>query len=64
MAWLDVYVLCAKRDLETVARFRARWLDGMSEAAEDYEFPLYADAPEATYSSPWELCDRLVREPA
>lgn len=63
MVWLDVYVLCGARDLETVKRFRARWLGGMSEASEDYVFPRYAEPPEATYVSPWELCERLVREP-
>lgn len=64
MVWLDVYVLCGARDLETVERFRTCWLGGMSEASEDYVFPRYAEPPETTYVSPWELCERLVREPA
>jgi hypothetical protein len=61
---VDIYVLCPRRDLETVARFRERWLDGMSEAAEDYPFPGFPAPPETTYDSPWTLAERLVREPS
>ena len=64
MILLDVYVLCPRRDLKTVARFRERWLDSMTEAADGYDFPGFPEPLEATYASPWELCERLVREPA
>lgn len=64
MILLDVYVLCPRRDLEAVARFRERWLDGMSEAEDGYDFPRYPGPPEVTYASPWELSERLVGEPA
>jgi hypothetical protein len=61
---LDLYALAGERSREAVRRFRDQWLTGFEESAVDYEFPQYSDRPDTVYSSPWELIDRLLAEPA
>lgn|SRR5262249_14405856 len=37
---------------------------GFEESAIEYEFPRFADRPDAVYNSPWELIERLLAEPS
>ena len=59
----DLYALADGRSHEVVRRFRDRWLTDCEPAADEYEFPQYSDRPDAVYSSPWELVDRLIAAP-
>jgi hypothetical protein len=60
---LDLYALAGDRSHEVVAHFRERWLGGFEASEDDYVFPQFTDEPEAVYTSPWELIDRLLAEP-
>lgn len=46
-----------------VRRFRDRWLTSADPSQDEYWFPEHCDRPEAVYSSPWELIDRLLAAP-
>ena len=59
----DLYALAGERSPETVTRFRDRWLTDAEPSADEYEFPLHSDRPDAVYSSPWQLIDRLLAIP-
>ena len=60
---LDLYALAGERSREVVGRFRDQWLTGFEESAAEYEFPRFADRPDAVYDSPWDLIDRLLADP-
>jgi hypothetical protein len=60
---LDLYALAGERSHDVVRRFRDRWLTSFEPSAAEYEFPQYSDRPDAVYSSPWELIDRLLAAP-
>ena len=64
MIRMEIYVLASSRTNEMAKLFLDTWARGFAEGADEYTFPQYAANPTATYHSPTELIEVLVRNPA
>lgn len=56
----DVYVLASERTISYAEKFISAWTYGFEAAAEEYEFPQYAKAPEIIFSTASQLIERLI----
>ena len=59
---MDLYVLCAHRDLETIDLFRRKWLHGAEEVAASYLFPEFDDEAGKEIALPI-LLELLIENP-
>jgi hypothetical protein len=60
-SYSDIYVISEKRDRKTVEDFLDKFLPDRDEAADEYEFPQYADKPEEILSTAEEAMTKAIK---
>jgi hypothetical protein len=58
----EIYVLCRSRSKAIADGFLDAFGRSRTQAAEDYPYPEFTDAPEITYKTPSELIERLEND--
>ena len=62
-AYLDIYVISEARDRETIDGFLHEFLPAREVAADEFEFPQFAEVPEVVHSGANEALEQCLAEP-